>query len=152
VTRDHNWFWICRRAMAIAVGLTMLVAILSAATAPSVTGDWQGTATWFSAENGNRQLQVLVHISQASDGKFAGTLGFPDMGTDTVPLSAITFKEPALHFEFELGAGSGKNGGKGNNAGAASKYDGAMSKDNSTITGNVVSPQGKMALVLKRVK
>jgi hypothetical protein len=129
-----------------------MVALLSAAAAPSVIGDWQGTATWFSAENGTRQLQVVVHISQAANGKFAGTLGFPDMGPDTVPLSAITYKQAALHFEFQLGAGSRKGGATGNSEEAPSKYDGTTNKDNSTITGDVMSARGKMALVLKRVK
>jgi hypothetical protein len=151
MTRNQNWLGICRWAAAIAVGLIVMVATLSAAATPPLVGDWQGTATWFSPENGTRQLQVVVHISQAADGEFAGTLGFPDMGPDTVPLSAITYKQPALHFEFQLGAGGRKGGGKGNNGGAPSKYDGTMNKEDSTITGDVVSAQGKMALVLKRV-
>jgi hypothetical protein len=124
--------------------------MLLAAPAPSVTGEWQGTATWFSAENGTRQLQVVVHISQGADGALVGTLGFPDMGPETVPLSAITYKQPALHFEFQLGAG-GKGKGHGKSGGTLAKYDGAMNQDNSKITGDVDPGQGKIALVLKRV-
>jgi hypothetical protein len=141
----------CRQAATIAGGFIVMVAVLSAATAPTVIGDWQGTVTWFSSENGSRQLQVVVHISQAADGKLSGTLGFPDMGPDAVPLSAITYKQSALHFEFRVGGESRKDGSKGTSTGAPSKYDGTMNKDNSTITGDVVSSHGKMALVLKRV-
>ena len=142
----------CRQAAAVAVGFIVVAVVFAAAAAPSVIGDWQGTVSWFSSENGNRQLQVVVHISAAADGTFAGTLGFPDMGPDTVPLTAIMYKQSALHFEFQVGGESRKRGSKNSNEGAPSKYDGTMSKDNSTIAGDVVSSHGKMALVLKRVR
>lgn len=144
-----NTLWICHLAATSAIGLALLAGVLTAAPAPSVIGDWQGTATWFSAENGTRQLQVVVHISQGADGALAGTLGFPDMGPETVPLNAITYKQPALHFEFQFGP-TGKGKGKGE-SGPPAKYNGTMNKDNSKITGDVDSVQAKIALVLKRV-
>ena len=152
--RQHN-FWICRRPLSAAMGLAFAVGILWAGEVSPVIGDWQGTATWFSPENGTRQLQVIVHISQDAKGALAGTLGFPDMGPETVPLTTIAYKAPALHFEFQLGAGGGKGKGRGDSGGAAAKpakYDGTMNKDNSQIVGDVDPGQGKMALVLKRVQ
>jgi hypothetical protein len=141
----------CRQAATIAGGILLMLAVLSAATAPPVIGDWQGTVSWFSSENGSRQLQVAVHISQAPDGKLGGTFGFPDMGPDTIPLSAITYKQTALHFEFQIGGEGRKGGSKGASEDALAKYDGTMNKDDSAITGNVVSSHGKMALVLTRL-
>jgi hypothetical protein len=148
---NRNLLWMGRQAATIAGGFIVMLAGLSAAPAPSVIGDWQGTVSWFSAENGSRQLQVVVHISQTADGTLAGTLGFPDMGPDTVSLTAVTYKQSAFHFEFQVGGGGRKGGSQGTGEGVLSKYDGTMNKDNSTITGNVVSSHGKMALVLKRV-
>jgi hypothetical protein len=153
--RQHS-LCICRRVVRAAIGLAFVTGTASAGSAPPVVGDWQGTATWFSPENGTRQLQVVVQISQAENGSLIGTLGFPDMGTETVPLSVIAYKEPALHFEFQLGLGGGKKKGRGDSGGAAAKpakYDGTINKDNSQIVGDVDPGQGgKMALVLKRIQ
>lgn len=151
--KRYHSSWICW-PLSAAIGLAFAVGILWAGEASPVVGDWQGTATWFSPENGTRQLQVIVHISQGANGSLTGTLGFPDMGSETVPLSAITYKEPALHFEFQLGAGGGKGKGRGDSGQAPAKpakYDGTMNKENSQIVGDVDPGQGKMALVLKRV-
>jgi hypothetical protein len=138
-----------RPGATLAGGFIVLVAVLSAATAPPIIGDWQGTVSWFSSESGSRQLQVVVHISQTPDGKLAGTFGFPDMGPDTVPLSAITYKPTALHFEFEVGGDGRKGGSKGASEGTLAKADSMMNKESAAITGKVVSSHGKMALVLK---
>jgi hypothetical protein len=142
-----------RQALTAPFSFALFAGILCAGAASPVVGDWQGTAAWFSPENGSRQLQVVIHITQSRDGSFAGTLGFPDMGPDTVPLSVITYKEPAVHFEFQLGGGKKKGGGgdSGGTPGKPAIYDGKMNKDHSQISGDVDPGQGKMALVLKRI-
>ncbi len=87
-----------------------------AAPAPGVAGDWQGTL-----DTGGGTLRVVVHITQDKDGKLTGAIDSPDQGAAGIAITAITYKEPDLHFEVESIGGS---------------YDGKMNKENSQIEGN----------------
>src|SRR5215468_6272686 len=87
-----------------------------AATAPGVAGDWQGTLD----VGGGNTLTVVVHISQDKDGKLSGAVDSPDQGASGIAITAITYKEPDLHFEVGSIDGS---------------FDGKMNKENSQIAG-----------------
>jgi len=78
---------------------------------------------------------VVVHISESGDGVLSGTIDYPDQGTSGNKLTAITYEEPALHFECQP---------------ALVVYDGTMNKDHSVISGNWKSGGGSVSLVLKR--
>jgi hypothetical protein len=76
----------------------------------------------------------VVHISAAQDGSLNGTIDYPDQDTSGILITAITYKEPTLHFECSSIQGS---------------YDGTMNKDNSEITGTWKQGAG-LSLILKR--
>jgi hypothetical protein len=102
-----------------------------AAPAPGVAGDWQGTL-----DTGGGTLHVVVHITQDKDGKLAGAIDSPDQGASGIAITAITYKQPDLHFEIESIGGS---------------YDGKMDKDNSKIVGDWKQGGASLPLTLKRV-
>jgi hypothetical protein len=109
----------------------LMVTIAMAAPAPGVAGDWQGTL-----DTGGGTLRVVVHISQDKDGKLTGALDSPDQGASGIAITAITYKEPDLHFEV------GSIGGS---------YEGKMNKENSQIAGDWKQGGGSLPLTLKRV-
>jgi len=128
-----------RRALSFAIGLELMLAIglawpdapLRAADPPPIVGDWEGTLN----PGAQPKQRVVVHISQSQDGTLSGKIDYPDQDTSGVLITAITYKELALHFESQPSLVS---------------YDGAMSKDNSEISGNWTKAGASIALVLKR--
>ncbi|HLY63058.1 MAG TPA: hypothetical protein VKV95_20110 [Terriglobia bacterium] len=90
---------------------------LNAADQSPIVGDWEGTLD----PGAQPKQRVVVHISQSMDGVLSGTIDYPDQSTSGIALTAITFKEPALHFECQP---------------ALLVYDGTMNKDHSEISGN----------------
>jgi hypothetical protein len=111
----------------LAVLVTMIAStlVLGATTAASVSaaiGDWEGKI-----DTGNGSLRVIVHISQATDGKLNGSLDSPD--------DSVIYKEPDLRFAIEL---------------FGSTFDGKMNHDNSEITGEWKQSGRSLPLVFKR--
>jgi len=104
----------------------------SAASAPGLAGDWQGTLD----AGGGNTLKVVVHISQDKDGKLSGAIDSPDQGASGIAITAVTYKEPDLHFEVGSIDGS---------------YDGKMNKENSQIAGQWKQGGASLPLTLKRV-
>jgi hypothetical protein len=127
------------RALSLAFcGAVLLMLGLSAAPAPtmaaeprSIVGDWNGTLD----PGAQAKKRIVVHISAAQDGTLSGTIDFPDQETSGAPITAITYKEPTLHFESSP---------------SQSAYDGTMNKDNSEIAGTWKQNGGSLNLVLKR--
>jgi hypothetical protein len=114
-------------------GLRIVPIHLMAADPPPVIGSWEGTL-----DPGTQpKKRMRVHISAASDGSLSGTIDFPDQNTSDILITAITYKEPALHFESSPIQGV---------------YDGTMNKDNSEISGTwkQFGVPG-LSLVLKRM-
>lgn len=102
----------------------------AAAPAPAIVGDWSGTIS-----TGSSSLRAVIHVTQDKDGKLTGTMDSPDQGATGIVMSAITYKEPAVHFEIErIGA----------------SYDGTMNKDSSEIAGNWKQGSATLTLNLKR--
>jgi hypothetical protein len=91
--------------------------IVLAAEASSIVGNWEGTLD----PGAQPKKRLLVHISSAQDGTLTGTIDYPDQGTSGILITAITYKEPTLHFESNQIQGL---------------YDGTMNKDQSEITGS----------------
>jgi hypothetical protein len=63
---------------------------------------------------------VVLHVTQAKDGSLSATMDSPDQNATGIPVTKITYKEPALHFESAPVGGS---------------YDGKMNKENTEIAG-----------------
>ena len=76
-----------------------------------------------------------MHISAAQDGTLSGTVDYPDQDISGIPITAITYKEPTLHFESNQIQGS---------------YDGTMNRAKSEITGSWKQGGASLSLILKR--
>jgi hypothetical protein len=117
----------------LALGIADAPALLRAADPSPIVGDWEGTLD----PGAQPKQRVVVHISQAQDGTLSGAIDYPDQNTSGIALTAISYKEPALHFECQP---------------ALVAYDGAMNKEHSEISGNWKKGAASVALVLKRTK
>ena len=69
------------------------------------------------------------------DSCLSGTIDYPDESASGALITAITYKEPALHFE--------------NTSGQVS-YDGTMNKENSEIAGTWKQGAAALSLTLKK--
>jgi hypothetical protein len=102
------------------------------ATDPSpIVGNWEGTLD----PGAQPKKRIVVHISAAQDGNLSGTIDYPDESTSGALITAINYKEPALHFE--------------NTSGQVS-YDGTMNKENSEIAGTWKQGAAALNLTLKK--
>jgi len=123
-------------SFALCLGLTLMLGLglvpvrtMAADTTP-IVGIWEGTLD----PGAQSKKRIVVHISAAQDGTLSGTIDYPDQDTSGIQITAITYKEPTLHFE-STGTGS---------------YDGTMNKDNSEITGTWKQAGAGLSLILKR--
>ncbi len=117
--------------LTLMLGLGIVSALMMAADAPPIIGGWEGTLD----PGAQPKKRILVHISMAGDGTLSGTIDYPDQDISGVLITAITYKEPALHFESSPIQGS---------------YDGTMNKENSEITGTWKQGGAALNLILKR--
>ena len=120
----------------LCLGLILLIgwavpAITLAEDTLPIVGNWEGTLD----PGAQPKKRLLVHISSAQDGTLSGTIDYPDQGTSGILITAITYKEPSLHFESNQVQGL---------------YDGTMSKDKSEITGSWKEAGASLNLILKR--
>ena len=123
-------------SFALCLGLTLMLGLglvpvrtMAADTTP-IVGTWEGTLD----PGAQSKKRIVVHISAAQDGTLSGTIDYPDQDTSGILITAITYKEPTLHFE-STDTGS---------------YDGTMNKDNSEITGTWKQAGAGLSLILKR--
>jgi hypothetical protein len=113
------------------LGFSILQPFVAAQTTKPVVGDWEGTLD----PGAQPKKRIVVHISAAQDGSLTGTIDFPDQDTSGIAMTAITYKEPALHFESTP---------------SLIVYDGAMGADKSSIAGTLKQAAQSLDLVLKR--
>jgi hypothetical protein len=118
-------------ALAAMLGLSILTTPTMAADARPIVGDWEGILD----PGAQAKRRIVVHISAAQDGTLSGTIDYPDQDISGIQITAITYKEPTLHFESNPGQ---------------SVYDGTMNKDNSEIIGTLKQTGANINLVLKR--
>ena len=114
--------------LALILGLGLLPGRTMASDTP-IVGNWEGTLD----PGAQPKKKIVVHISASQDGSLSGTIDYPDQDTSGILITAITYKEPILHFE-STGTGS---------------FDGTMNKDHSEITGTWKGAAG-VSLILKR--
>src|SRR6202795_1071139 len=98
---------------------------------PPIVGNWEVTLD----PGAQPKKRVVVHITAAQDGSLSGTIDYPDESASGALITAITYKEPALHFE--------------NTSGQVS-YDGTMNKENSEIAGTWKQGAAALSLTLKK--
>jgi hypothetical protein len=119
----------------LAMLVTMIAStlVLSATTTKSVSaaiGDWEGKI-----DAGGGSLRVIVHISQAADGRLTGALDSPDQDATGIAIDLVSYKEPDLHFAIEQ---------------IGSSFDGKMIHNNSEISGEWKQSGLSLPLVFKR--
>lgn len=73
------------RSFVCAVFVTSLSLFGQSATTP--TGHWEGTI-----DLPQKQVRVAVDLVQSPDGKWAGSVGFPDLGGTAARLTSIIVK------------------------------------------------------------
>ena len=122
--------WLCW-GLTLMLGLGILPALAMAADATLIAGNWEGTLD----PGAQAKKRIVVHISAAQDGTLSGTIDYPDQDMSGILITAITYKEPSLHFESNQGV-----------------YDGTMNKDNSEITGTWKQTTAPLSLTLKRTR
>jgi hypothetical protein len=116
--------------LALILGLGLVPFRTMAADTTPIVGNWEGTLD----PGAQPKKRIVVHISASQDGSLSGTIDYPDQDTSGILITAITYKEPTLHFE-STGIGS---------------YDGTMNKDNSELTGTWKQGGAGLSLILKR--
>src|SRR5450755_1254021 len=119
------------RGLALALGLSLLPTVAMAQNPKPVVGNWEGTLD----PGAQAKKRIVVHISAAQDGSLSGTIDFPDQYTSGIQITAITYKEPALHCESTP---------------SLIVYDGTMGADKSSIVGTLKQAAQSLDLVLKR--
>ena len=123
-----------RLGFASLLTIIMAVTLVSGGTAtallPTPVGDWEGKL-----DTGNGSLRVVLHISQAPDGKLTGTLDSPDQGANGIAIGSISYKEPDLHFEIER---------------FGSSFDGKINKEGSEIIGSWKQGSASLPLTFER--
>jgi hypothetical protein len=115
--------------LALILELGLVPARTMAADTTPIVGNWEGTLD----PGAQPKKKIVVHISASQDGSLSGTIDYPDQDTSGILITAITYKDPILHFE-STGTGS---------------FDGTMNKDHSEITGTWKGAAG-VSLILKR--
>lgn len=112
-------------------GWTIVPPAMAADPVP-IVGNWEGTL-----DPGARpKKRVVVHITAAQDGSLSGTIDYPDENASGSLITAITYKEPALHFE---------------SSSSLAAYDGTMNQGNTEITGTWKQGATPLSLTLKRI-
>jgi hypothetical protein len=104
---------------------------MRAAEPSPIVGNWEGTLD----PGAQPKKRIVVHIAAAQDGSLSGTIDYPDESASGALITAINYKEPALHFESNSGQIS---------------YDGTMNKENSEIVGTWKQGASPLRLTLKK--
>jgi hypothetical protein len=107
------------------------VPTMMAADPSPIIGNWEGTLD----PGAQLKKRIVVHIAAAEDGSLSGTIDYPDESASGALITAINYKEPALHFESNSGQVS---------------YDGTMNKENSEIVGTWKQGASPLRLTLKK--
>ncbi len=125
------------RAPSFALAFALLLAVgiapnfCPAQNRSGIVGDWEGTLD----PGAQPKKRIVVHISAAQDGSLSGTIDYPDQETSGILITAITYKERALHFE----SGS-----------IPAMYDGTMNDAHTQINGTWKQGVAPLSLNLQR--
>ena len=128
VKRHHASF-----GLGVSIVLLLVLGIVRtmiAADTP-IVGNWEGTLN----PGAQPKKRIVVHIASAQDGSLNGTIDYPDESASGALINAISYREPALHFESTSGQVS---------------YDGTMNKGNSEVTGTWRQGAAALSLTLKK--
>jgi hypothetical protein len=122
-------FGVCL-SLVLVLGFAGVPTMMAADPSP-IIGNWEGTLD----PGAQLKKRIVVHIAAAEDGSLSGTIDYPDESASGALITAINYKEPALHFESNSGQVS---------------YDGTMNKENSEIVGTWKQGASPLSLTLKK--
>ena len=97
--RHQSFFGLCV-CFVLILGLGIVPTMMAADPSPIVRGNWEGTLD----PGAQPKKRIVVHIAVAQDGSLSGTIDYPDESASGALITAINYKEPALHFESNSGA------------------------------------------------
>jgi hypothetical protein len=117
--------------LALMLALSIAPTPTMAADARPIVGEWEGTLD----PGAQAKKRIVVHISAAQDGTLSGTIDYPDQDTSGILITAVTYREPTVHFESNP---------------SQSVYDGTMNKGDSEIRGTWKQAGTSLNLILKR--
>ncbi|WP_263355902.1 TIGR03435 family protein [Acidicapsa ligni] len=112
--------------------LTFAMLCGTALFAQDMTGTWQGT---LQIPNNSQGLRTVLKITKASDGTLKGNFYSIDQGAQAIPASAITLQGSTFSYAISMIDG---------------KYEGKLSADANTVTGNWSQGPNPLPLVLTR--
>src|SRR5256885_2619777 len=95
-----------------------------------VEGTWQGAF-----QNGNMRYRLQLHVTHDEEKKLSGTLDSLDQGANGLPMSELSERNGAVHFEIAMVTGV---------------YEGTMNAAHNAITGKWSQNQDTVALEFKR--
>ena len=127
--RHQASFGLCI-SFVLTLGLGIVPTMMAAEPSP-IVGNWEGTLD----PGAQPKKRIVVHIAASQDGSLSGTIDYPDESASGALITAINYKEPALHFESNSGQIS---------------YDGTMNKENSEIVGTWKQGASPLRLTLKK--
>ena len=84
---------------------------------------------------GNASLTIVFHVAADSTGKLTGTMDSPDQGASGIPVSEVTFTDGVLKIGVAVAQGG---------------YEGKLSEDGNTLTGEWQQAGQTFPLVLTR--
>jgi uncharacterized protein len=117
---------------ALILGFAVLPALLHAADAPGIVGNWEGTMS-----AGGQSFRIVFHFTQTKEGALTATLESPDQGAGAMAIDKVEFKDAALHFEITA---------------IAAAYDGVYDKAKDEISGTWKQSGQTIPLNVKRTK
>ena len=95
-----------------------------------VEGTWQGAF-----QNGNMRYRLQLHVTHDEEKKLSGTLDSLDQGANGLPMSNLSERNGAVHFEIAMVTGV---------------YEGTMNAAHNTIAGKWSQNQDTVVLEFKR--
>jgi hypothetical protein len=114
--------------------LVYLVAAWPACAAQTpVSGHWEGGISL----PDNTQLQIGVDLYEETQGTWKGDIDIPAQGAQDVPLKDIVVADKSVSFAISVGAGN-------------PRFQGQLSDDATTITGEFIQGASKLAFSIKR--
>lgn len=123
-----TWFTLC---LVSAWMLGWMIVPANAADAQVVVGNWEGTLD----PGAQPKKRILIHITADQDGSLRGTIDYPDENASGIVVTAITYKDLALHVESSQ---------------IQSSYDGHMNRNSSGFNGVWKQGSTGLSLVLTR--
>ncbi len=120
-----------RLFFALMLALGILPTLALAQNRAGIVGDWEGTLD----PGAQAKKRIVVHISAEQDGSLSGTIDYPDQNVSGVLITAITYKDHALHFEISS---------------IPAVYDGAMDDAHTQVTGTWKPSGSPLSLILRR--